>query len=140
MLISPLISRLKDEVTPFARRVKLALSIEFILSDMSEWPCGYVVMPMEKADPNTLVNAVSQKVTGRFSVITAVSDQDDLEGVDNSAAMDAVRLAVNAALLNWVPSEGCTPVEFVGGGLVYSKDGLLLWKDDFTTEHYLRST
>ncbi len=139
MYLSEVLGRLRGHVAPCDGRYKLALSTEFVLSDMGPFPCGYLFMPRESAEANELVNAVCQRVKFAFSILTVAQDYGDLVGEGNAATVDAVRLAVRGALLGWQPAPEAAICEFGGAALVYAKDGVLVWRDDFFTQYHLRS-
>lgn len=126
--------RLADECRDF-RSVLLALSG----ATPPGYPSAYVIPLSESADANALFGVHEQRTRARFAVeimlkhagqaATGGPAQEDLEDL---------RDAVYAALAGWTP-EGMGAIDFEGGKLLDFGTGMVVWRDEFTTEYFRRT-
>jgi hypothetical protein len=100
-------------------------------------PCAFVVPMSEKAEPNTLINGYSQRVTAQVGVVICVKNIKNDKGMDAQFELEAVRNEVKAALCGF-EDVGFAPIDFVAGQLAAYDAMHLRWNDIFTTQFYYR--
>jgi hypothetical protein len=137
MQLASIISRLRNQV-PQCKKWFVAASLRQMQAGLTDWPSGCLLAPSDTATPNKGITHLSQRVTTRFTVALAIQDLTDMRGESALLAAELLRASVFAALLNWLP-DGCdSPVDLLGGRLLYAVDGQVIWGDEFQTAVHLR--
>ena len=139
MQLSPVITRLKSQVTAF-KKVAGAAEYGAARKDLKPLPPTAFVIPLrDAAGRNELENAISQRVSAQFAIVFAVQNLRDPRGSQANEDLDPLRDAVMTALLGWQPDSSSDPCEYVGGQLLDLDGALVWWQDVFTTAFYVRS-
>jgi hypothetical protein len=104
------------------------------------FPSLFVIPLADSAAPNSLAGqALSQKVTERFGVVSAVRNVADATGEHSLNDLKNVRAQIKAKLLGWVPNAECEQVTYVAGNLIkLDNDAVLWWLDTFETSYLER--
>jgi hypothetical protein len=133
MLLSPVVDRLKAQC-PGLRQVLLALEG----AQPGGYPAAYVLPLAEDAEHDELLEAHAQRITVRFGVELMVKHAAQAaSGGPAHETLEALRDEIKAALAGWEPGAGFTPVDFAAGRLMDFAGGIAVWRDEFTTAHYL---
>ncbi len=138
MQLAPVIARIADKM-PGLRQVTVAASLPLAIAALKTFPAACVFMPRGKAGANSLVNAVNQSVEDSFVVILAARNVQDMHGMAAAAELDALKPALIAGLLGWTFDVTYAPIEYAGYQLLHYQDGLMLWSEHFSTQHYVRA-
>lgn len=142
MDLAPIVTRLQS-VTDFANRVFPARDQETAMDYVkNRTPAGtascIVFAPRDKAEPSELLTGgVRQRVTASFSALVSVRYAGNAEAAYER--LDTLRQAVQVKLLAWSPAAGYRGLHLVGGSLVYSEIGVVIWGDEFQTRYYVSS-
>ena len=103
------------------------------------FPAAFVIPLAEAAGPNALgAGAVEQRRTVRVGVVLAVRNLR-ARGGEALQGIEALRGAVDAALLGWPPADRYDPLLFGSGKLVSMEDGVMWWQDEYLTAYLSRS-
>lgn len=107
---------------------------------LKTFPALFVIPLADSAAPNSLAGqALSQKVTERFGVVSAVRNVADATGEHALNDLQGVRTQIKSKLLGWVPNAECEQVTYLGGNLVkLDNDAVLWWLDTFETSYLER--
>lgn len=132
-LPSVVTARLRAECAVL-RDVGSAAGLDAVEDHLAAVPAAYVIPLAERpTDPPTAAQ-FSQLVDVAVGVVYVVSNASAY-GERDISELVAVRRAVFAALLSWVP-EGCLQgFAFGGGRLIKLSNNLLWWQDDFVTNY-----
>jgi len=103
-------------------------------------PSAWVVPLADSAGANALVGVVSQALTSRVGVVTALRKVTDARGEHALIDLADVVGAERVALLGWAPDADHDPLEFARGQLISLKGGTVWWQDEWATESELRAT
>ncbi len=140
MDLHPIALHLKGAVTALAD-VGLAGDFQTAMQNLRlKAPAAFVLPGPERGGPNEYINAVSQRVTLRFSVVLAIQNLRDMQGDAAQTDLDPIRTAVLGALLGWQPAAADSPITYGAGRMVKWADGVLWWQDDYDTTYYVRAT
>lgn len=102
---------------------------------------AYCYLKSRRAEPNTLVNAVSQRIEQSVVIAFWVRDVSDAAMAGAHDTATRISDAVIAHLLGWVPAERCSPLHYVNGRVVLAPPTVgLLWADEFKTTYTIRKT
>lgn len=137
--LDPIIARLDAQVAAL-KKVGGAADFEAALAELKIEPAAFVIPLRDAAQPNTLENAVSQRVISRFGVALAVQNLRDASGTKAQTELAPLRDSVITALLGWAPDADRDPCEYGGGRLLRLRDRVLWWLDEFVTAYYVRKT
>lgn len=138
MDMAPIIARVKDQVPAF-KIVGGAAGIAAAAKALAAAPAAFVVEETDSAGDNNIANDVHQRVTVNLGVFLAVPNAQDSSGEAGGGALEILRLALRAALLGWSPAAGIDPITYVSGVLFRFEPGLLWWRENWRTAHYIRS-
>lgn len=105
-------------------------------------PAAYVLPIAERAVPSEVYGTSRQRHTCSFSVVLCTRYAGDAGGMRTVAALQELREAVQAALVNWTPAsrladQDCAAVAFSGGELLEFADGMTVWSDEFTFDRWV---
>ncbi|MGB4498889.1 MAG: hypothetical protein WBI40_09325 [Methylococcaceae bacterium] len=139
MDISDFIDRLKTECPILKFRVFGAAELAIAKPTTMQPPCAFVIPMSEKAESNSLMNALSQRTTVQIGVVIAIRNFSDTRGESGHKQLEIVRSEIMEALLNWEPQNASTPTEFVAGQLAGYDNLTLRWNDIFQTQFYYRA-
>ena len=131
-------SRLRAQIPAF-KEVAGAADLNSILAGRVSAPGCYIFTERDTAGANTLVGAVSQRVTELMAIITVVRNVRDAQGADADDENKVLRSLVSTALLNWEPDATHEPMEYVGGSLVSFANGFLYYKSTYSTATQIRA-
>lgn len=124
---------------PDLLKVGGAADFQRALEGITTTPAAFVVPLAESAGENDFeMNVVQQQVPALFGVILAVRDISDAVGGQVQDALDALRVLVRDALVNWQPTPDMDPCIFAGGQVIGMRDQVLYWQDDFITSYQIR--
>lgn len=102
---------------------------------------AYCYLRSRRAEPNTLVNAVSQRIEQSVVIAFWVRDVSDAAMASAHDAATRISDAVIAHLLGWAPTERHSPLNYVNGRVVTARLTVgLLWADEFKTTYTIRKT
>jgi len=102
---------------------------------------AYCYLRSRRAEPNTLVNAVSQRIEQSVVIAFWVRDVSDAAMASAHDAATRISDAVIAHLLGWAPTEKYSPLHYVVGRVVAAKPTIgVLWADEFKTTYTIRKT
>ncbi|MBS0370757.1 MAG: hypothetical protein JSS57_16350 [Proteobacteria bacterium] len=101
-------------------------------------PCIYALPMGERAQPNALLGAISQRTICRIGLLIGTRNVRDASGQAAADSLSALRAAALDSVLGWQPTADATPVEFREGRLMRFADGVLWWQDDYEYEWDLR--
>jgi hypothetical protein len=101
-------------------------------------PAAYLLPLGERAEPSTTLTRNTQRHRCTIGVVLVVRHAGDASGSRSASALQALRLAVQSALLNWTPATDCGALQFAEGQLVEFVDGTTIWRDDFEVERWVR--
>ena len=102
-------------------------------------PAVYVFTLDESAGTNPVAPDVHQRVGINIGVVLVVRNVADTKGAVATQDMDALRNAVKAVLMGWVPAAGYDALERGRSHLLAFRDGYMWWQDGYTTAFYDRS-
>jgi hypothetical protein len=141
MLIAPVITRLRDLAPGFANRVAGAADLAPALEQESlAVPCAFVVPLEDDAGENTTTDGTTQEVDETIAVIVCVSNVADERGQAALDALEAAKVEILAALLNWPPAEGHGGFEYRGGFIIDMNRARTWWRYDFAAINVVCST
>ncbi|WP_142850989.1 hypothetical protein [Telmatospirillum sp. J64-1] len=100
-------------------------------------PAAWVIPISDRAEGNSLVGKVRQRVTYRFGVVLAHGIENDRAGGRTTLEMEALEKAVIGHLLGWQPNEDMEEVLYAGARTVAFQAGLVWRLLEFTTASYV---
>lgn len=134
-----IITRLRAEC-PTLRAVGGAAEYDVAANGITVTPAAYVVPMAEVADDNILLGHTAQRVVASVGVLIVVSDHASAaSGLDGLNSLEAYRIAIRSALLNWPPVPDADPFVFEGGAILDFRPGELWWQDTYRTAYDIRS-
>jgi hypothetical protein len=133
------IARIKAECPLLKGRVYGAAELAVATPTTMQPPCAFVIPMSEKADKNTLMNGLSQRITAQIGVVIAIRNFADPRGEGGHKQLENVRTELFKALCNWEAPNTSTPTEYVTGQLAGYDNLVLRWNDVFQTEFYYRA-
>lgn len=101
-----------------------------------------IVGPLKfAATPNKFMGATIQSHQRVYSILIVLRrSQDDDLGNAPRYDFDTLSEEVRAALVGWLPSgENAAPLDYAGGQIDRSADGLIGWREDFVTTFPVRT-
>lgn len=98
------------------------------------YPCAYVILLDDAAEPNTSDNGYKQTVRDSFAVIVLLSNSADELGKSSVAQVLQIRNVLNRALLSWQPDSEHGPIEYEGGQLLTVDRARLYWQYEYSAE------
>ncbi len=101
-------------------------------------PAAYVLPVGERAEASPTYGRHTQRHECTFDVLLIVRHAGDASGGKSAAALQTLRLAVQAALVNWTPDADCGAVRFVAGDIADYIDGTTIWRDGFSVERWVQ--
>lgn len=105
----------------------------------------WVVLLAETAGQNDLIGTVvSQQVTRRFAVVTAVKSAIDSQGGASADALEDTKRELRAALVGYQPppdgqNSNYEPITLAGGRVIALRESTLFWAEEFLTRYTYRS-
>ena len=115
-------------------------SIEFEAAAASApavMPAAFVIPLGEDPRPSQGANFIRQQIRTSLGVVLAVKNVADTKGEAAQADLTTLRIAVQAALLGWSPTDA-EPLERGAGRLLGFKNSVLNWQDVYHTNIYAR--
>lgn len=119
----------------------VAGAAEYALAQDQAWmpgPCGYVVPLDDEPGPNLNLTGLQQVVTETFMVMCLLDNSTDRRGqAAATAAVNDVKTAIFAAVLNWRPDDinAAQGFRYARGGLVGEPNrSRLWWQFDFSID------
>lgn len=104
-------------------------------------PAAWVIPVGVRPQENPFASQVVQhELVTRVGLVLAVQNVRDPVGGHANEALQDLRDAVFAKLLNWSPGTGLGGFEYAGGALLDFDDQVLFWQDDFVTQSTIRSS
>lgn len=143
MNLDAVIAQLRAEAPSFADRVAGAANFADAMEGevALALPAAYVIPLEEEASENDSLNGLRQLVTERIGVVlhldNAVANGGDRRGQAPVASVDALRLEVFAAILNWAPAGSLAVVrglEYAGAQLLKIDRARVFYQLEFTLE------
>ena len=102
-------------------------------------PAAFVIPLTEDPSRSEVAGLVIQRVAITLGVILVVRNVSDKSGDAARQDMEALRDAVKASLLGWLPSAQYDPFERGRSTLLAFKDGHMWWQDIYLTSTFDRS-
>lgn len=134
MLLAPVIARLTAQC-PLLRLVQAGLAP----TTPATHPAAYVFPLLVAALPNALLGVHDQQITERLGVELTIRNASRAgTGAGAADELEAVRLQVLSALAGWQMGAAYVPFNYGGGRLMEFDAGNAIWRDEYTTESYLR--
>lgn len=98
-------------------------------------PAAYVLPGTTGAQPNGVASGgFRQALRETAQVVLLTRNLRDAGGAAATQDLVAIRDAVRASLLGWVPAPGWEPLELVSGGLVGMEGDAVVWRDLVASE------
>jgi hypothetical protein len=140
--VAPIVARLAAKIPPSGLlKVGGAADFQRALEGVTTIPAAFVIPLAESAAENDFeMSIVQQEVSALFGVMLAVRNISDATGSAVQDALNALRMRVRDALVNWQPDPEWDPCTFAGGQLIGMRDQVLYWQDDFQTGYQIRKT
>lgn len=137
MLLGELQTRVKDQL-PGLRQVGASADMVSAMAGAVTAPAAFVLPMGEDGKDIGLLSTTSQAVVQSFGVLHVVSNRRDARGGAALDDLEALRAALKAALIGWVPDAATgEPVSFTSGKLVkFDDEGRLWWMDEFSLNSY----
>ena len=107
---------------------------------LAKMPAAYVVPLTSTPSDSNLVNAVRQRVEETIGVVLLASRLSDPRGAAAAITVDGAKDAVRAALVGWTPEPGWEPVLMGPAALLDFDQGVVAWRETFTSAFQLRGT
>lgn len=100
-------------------------------------PWAYVIPLRMSGGANQIaVAGVSQRMTDRIGIVTAVRNVASASGQKSLDELTPLRQAQLQALVGWTPDENHEEVVFAHGQLVDFSNRVLWWQDEYTVDYY----
>jgi len=132
--LAPVITRLQAQV-PALRAIYGALEAAVSPS----YPVAFVYPLGADAAPSALLGTHDQRIVERFGVeLRLTQAAAAATGGPAQDALEDLRDAVQIALAGWQAELGAKPIDYVGGSLLGFEGAIAVWREEFTTERYLR--
>lgn len=138
MKISDIIARLKAESALLQNRVFGAVELANAQPNSLQSPCAFVIPRAEKAEPNSLIGAISQRITAQIGVVICIRNYRDVRGEGGHVELENVRAEIADILIGWQPPNTDIPMEFLQGQIAAYDNAVIRWNDVFTTQFYYR--
>ncbi len=139
MNLQPMIDRLKAQCPAF-KIVGGMAEFDASLSAPATTPACYVIPQSDTADESQGLSFGLQTVRVDFAILIAVRNAKSTGGKESLTDLDALRVAIRAALLHWLPTGATQPIAYTSGNLLDFQPGLMWWQDGYQTAHHIRST
>ncbi len=135
MKTTPIIDRLKAEVSAFAGRVAGSATLEGAATADLAVPHAFVLALGDEAGADDILGTPTvQAVSERFRVIVAVSNASDERGQTANDQVDDLRAAILRALVGYEAGGLYTALEYLGSTLVDIDRARMWWQFDFLTQ------
>lgn len=133
MDVTPIIDRLREQCpSPLFKSIGGAIELDAAVQSAPATPSAWVMPLAERAETPHLASYQAQHVMQDISVVICLTNRRDATGAAASHDLKALRQAVRAALLGWMPdSDNGEPLAFTGGRLLRFDEGRLWWADEF---------
>lgn len=136
MRTGPVVERLRTECSALRQ---VAAAIEATTTPV--FPVAWVFTVEEGAQPNSLANAHSQRLSATLAVEIVVRNAREQTSSELSGdLLEDIRDQIFAALAGWKPDDEHEPMEFARGELVAFEPGTVTWRDLWTTSRLVRAT
>lgn len=129
MDLSPLVARLKDQLTGF-RQIGCMADIE-AADKITITPPAAFVAPLSETRGTALANGAAKQTLVRFVVILVVANRRDATGAAALADLEERRRQVGDAFKAWVPAGALNSPSWQDGRVIRFIDGNLWWGDEF---------
>ena len=142
MNLQTVVQALKDRVPAFGGRVSGAADFASGLETVVNltMPAAFVLPLEDAAGDNEVWPGLTQMLTERIGVVvqfdnTTIAPADQRTGFSGANQVEAARLAVFAAILNWIPPDqvgkAARGLRYGGGRLVDFDRARLFWQFEF---------
>ncbi len=101
-------------------------------------PAAFVHPVRDRADPNTVVGATSQRLVRIVGVLLLLPSTAADRGAGLPDAVEDLSARVRTALVGWQPPDH-EPLELDGGELVRIADGVAWWLETYRTSILVRA-
>ena len=132
MDLSLIVARLKAQLVGL-KVIGASADLDAAIDGVVAMPAAFVLPLAEAASDMGMVSSTGQRIVQAFGVVHVLSNRRDAQG--NAAMNDlvALRTALRAALVGWVPDAATgEAIVFTGGRLIrLDGDGRLWWTDEF---------
>ena len=127
--------RLLDRCRHLLPVIGLAAAYAALAALPKTMPAAYVLPLGETGGASDANEGTVQFDRCTFGVVLMVQHAGDLAGAKATAALQQLRVAVQAVLVGWQPVPTTDlPLEFAGGALLSSADSAVIWRDDFSLQ------
>ena len=135
------VNRVNADVNELANSVYGSVSFQAAISAGAiKRHTAFVLPGQDNAQASRLAGqVVDQQVSATFGVLFAVRNVADAIGFAGNAALYALRNAVLASLLNWVPDVRFDAVNYANGRLQSFANQTLWWQDNYVTKFNIRA-
>lgn len=99
---------------------------------IGDGPNAYVVSMAEEPQPPKSAGG-PQVLVSTFGVVIMVRRRGDALGAKTMNKLRPLHLALQGALLGWIPDTGFDPLFYRGGRLLHFEPSALWWQDDFSS-------
>ena len=127
--------RLGAECANTIRQLGGAAGLDSAIKAIRTKPAVFIIPLADRPNAPPTAAQFSQLFETAVGVVIAVSNKADPRGDASRESLVAVRRAVRAALLGWVPAGCLSGLAAGGGNLLRLDDGLLWWQDDYVTTY-----
>lgn len=135
-----LVSQIRDRVLAECLSFTTVTDI-FSSSSQMTLPAAIVGPLKFVATPNAFIGSNIQThhhVYGVFILLRRTQDADGGDGVRDD--FDTLSRQVRAALVGWLPElENAAPFDYAGGQIDRTSEGLIGWREDFSTTFPVRT-
>jgi len=101
-------------------------------------PAAFVHPVRDRADPNTVIGATSQRLTRIVGVLLILPATGADRGEKLPDVVESISGDVRSALVGW-PPQGHEPLELEGGELLRVADGVAWWLETYRTSILVRA-
>lgn len=140
MDLQPVIDHLRATLVGL-RQIGGSADLDAAIEGAVATPSAFCLPLGEGATGTGMSGVTHQRITHRFAVVHVLSNRRDAQGAAALADLKALRDALKAALVGWVPiAANGEPVWFTAGRLLrLDGDGRLWWADEFEYASFYRS-
>lgn len=137
MDLSLILARLKTQLIGL-KSVGASADLDAAIEGVVAMPAAFLMPLAESGSEMGMVSMTSERIVQSFGVLHVLSNRRDAQGGAAMNDLVALRLALRAALVGWVPdASNGEAVTFTAGRLLrLDGDGRLWWIDEFQLTTY----
>lgn len=140
-IVADFIARLQAITPPVFAIVEGAADFSTIETVPTAMPAAYVLVEEEESGDNERATGpVLQRCEADIAVVIVTDNVSDVSGGAVASDIEALKAAVRAALIGFVPAstQGGDPITHVGGRLISARRGTVWHRELFAAAYYLQ--